>query len=101
MSNVVTREEFEYSIVSEYGDYANKIANALKLTEVKEYELTKFKLASICVEAIRHYFSRYNGNTAHTDDANGLKKAEIENLVEIFNFILNTNYWYEFPNDVV
>jgi len=95
---IVTRTEFEYSIVDSYCDYANKVANALLLTEVKEQELRKFKVATICVEAIRSYFSRYDVDTAPTDDDNGLSKDDIENLVQILNHILETNFWYEFPD---
>lgn len=98
-TQLVTRTQFEYSIVAEYADYANVIASRLKLVEVKEHELRSFKLATICVEAIRAYFSRYNSNTAPTDDSNGLKKAEIEAIVQLFNAILKTNYWYDFPED--
>lgn len=95
--STVTRTQFEYSIVSDYCDYANKIANALTLAEIKEQELRNFKIATISVEAIRHYFRRYNVDTAPTDDDNGLTKSEIENIVQIYNQILGTNYWYDFP----
>ena len=99
-TQLVTKEQFVYSIVAEYGDYAKRISDALKLTEVKEQEIRKFKMATMCTEAIQHYFSRYNVNTAPTDDENGLTKSEIENIVQIFNAILGTNYWYDFPDDI-
>ena len=98
-TSLVTKEQFLYSIISEYCDYSKIISNALKLTEVKEQELRKFKIATMCVEAITWYFSRYNGEAAPTDDDNGLTKVEIENIVRLFNSIVNRNYWYDFPND--
>lgn len=97
---VVTREQFEYSIVDSYTDYASNITKRMMLTEVKEHELRKFKLATICVECIRYYFSRYTVNVAPTDDINGLTKVEIENVVQLLNAILETNYWFDFPNDI-
>ena len=78
--STVTATQFVYSIVNEYGDYANAISNALLLTEVKEQELKNVKIATICVEAIRHYFSRYSSDVAPTDDDNGLTKEEIEKI---------------------
>lgn len=100
MSTVlVTKEQFVYSITSEYGDYANTLSDRLKLIEVKEQELRKFKIATMCWDAIIDYFSRYNGETAPTDDNNLLLKSEIEAIVILFNQILGTNYWYDFPTD--
>jgi hypothetical protein len=98
-TQLVTRTQFEYSILSEYTDYAVKIAKRLKIAEPREHELRLFKLATICTEAIRSYFSNYNSDTAPTNDDNGLTKSEIENIVKIFNTILNTNYWFDFPED--
>lgn len=99
-TTLVTKSQFVYSIVSEYGDYAKQISDALKLTEVKEQELRKFKIATICTEAIVHYFNRYDGENPPTDDANGLTKNEIEKIVQLFNAVTNRNYWYDFLEDV-
>lgn len=94
---LVTREQFEYSIVASFSDYASTIADMLMLTEVSEQELRKFKTANICQKSIRDYFQRYDGETPPTDDANMLTKEEIENMVQLFNSLIGTNYWYEFP----
>lgn len=97
---VVTRTQFEYSVVATFSTYAGLMANKLMLTEVPEQELRKFKTANICTKAIQTYFSRYNGDTAPTDDINILTKSEIEDIVQLFNLLLDTNYWYDFPNDI-
>lgn len=99
-TSLVTREQFEYSIVASFSEYAGNIANRLMLTEVKEQELRSFKTLNICVEAIRYYFRRYDEETAPTDDVNCLTKSQIEAIVQLYNFLAETNYWYEFPEDI-
>jgi hypothetical protein len=96
---LVTRTQFEFSIVAEFADYAGQISDRLMLTEVPEQELRKFKLANSCQKGIRAYFSRYDGDNPPTDDDNGLNKADIESIVELFNTVTESNYWYEFPED--
>jgi len=93
----VTREQFEYSIVATFGEYAGLVADKLMLTEVPEQELRKFKTANICTKAIQTYFSRYNGEVAPTDDINILTKSEIQDIVQLYNLLLGVNYWYDFP----
>lgn len=98
-TTLVTRESFEYSIVATFGDYSSNIAQLLMLTEISEQELRKFKVARTCVEAIRFYFSRYNGETTPTDEDAPFLKSEIESIVRLYNFLMSTNYWYDFPED--
>lgn len=98
MSTVlVTRAQFEYSIVATFADYAGNISDRLMLTEVPEQELRKFKLANVCQKSIRSYFERYDGEMPPTDDNNGFTKDEIEQVVRLFNIITESNFWYEFP----
>jgi len=96
----VTREQFEYSIVATFGEYAGSIADKLMLTEINEQELRKFKTLNSCVKCIQNYFRRYNGDVAPIDDVNGLTKSEIQDIVQLYNLLLGTNYWYSFPDDV-
>jgi len=100
-TQLVTRQQFEYSVVATFSDYANVIANRLMLTEVSEQELRKFKTINICQLAITDYFSRYVGEVPPTDDDNGLTKDEIENMVQLYNTLADTNFWYEFPEDEI
>lgn len=100
MSTVlVTRTQFEYSIMAEFSIYAKKVARLMMLTEIGEQELRKFKTINICVEILNDYFSKFNVNTPPTNDDNSLTKSEIENVVQIYNMLMGTNYWYEFPED--
>jgi len=94
-----TRQQFEWSIVAEYSDYSNGIADKLLLTEIKEQELRKFKVLSYCQKAIRDYFKRYDGENPPLDDSNRLNKEQIEDIVRLFNNITDRNFWYEFPDD--
>ena len=96
-TSTVTRAQFEYSIVKTFADYTESIANALLLTEVKEQTLRKFKVANICHKSIRNYFTDYDGETPPA--SNGLNKSEIETMVELFNALMDTNFWFEFPED--
>lgn len=95
-TTLVTREQFEYSIVSSFSDYGNNIADRLMLTEVPEQELRGFKTVNTCVEVIQDYFRRYDGETIPADDDNGLLKEEIEDIVKLYNTLMETNYWFEF-----
>ena len=96
-TSLVTRTQFEYSIVKTFADYTNSIADALLLVEVKEQTLRKFKIARICHDSIRNYFTDYDGETPPA--SNGLDKSEIEAMVEQFNMLMDTNFWFEFPTD--
>lgn len=98
-TEIVTRTQFEYSVKATFSEYAGSVANRLMLTEVKEQELRRFKTLNVCVSAIGDYFSRYDGDVPPTDDDNMLNKEEIENMVQLYNTLLGTNFWYEFPND--
>lgn len=100
MSTVkVTRAQFEYSIVAEFSTYSDNIADRLLLTEVGEQELRKFKTLNVCVNAIRDYFSKYTLEVAPSGDKNMLTQSEIESVVRLYNALMETNYWYEFPDD--
>ncbi len=92
----VTSDEFVYSILYEISEYSKKISSALKLAEVDRSEIRKFILAVIFAEGIVYYFRRYVDLLPPFDDDNCLEINEIENLIKIFNQILQTNYWYEF-----
>lgn len=96
---LVTRAQFEYSIVATFADYAGNISDRLMLTEVPEQELRKFKLANVCQKSIRAYFERYDEEIVPTDDSNGFTKDQIEGIVRLFNVITESNFWYEFPDD--
>lgn len=98
-TTLVTRESFEYSVVATFGEYSSKVSQLLMLTEVSEQELRKFKVARTCVEAIRFYFRRYDGENPPTDDDNAFTKTEIEAVVTLYNALMNTNYWFDFPED--
>lgn len=95
----VTRTQFEYSVRANFSIYASRISDLLMLTEVSEQELRKFKTVNVCVEAISDYFSVWDGENPPTNDDNGLNKSEIENIVQLYNSLLETNYWFEFPDD--
>lgn len=92
----ITSDEFVYSILYEISDYAKKISSALKLAEVDRSEIRKFILSVMYAEGIVYYFRRYVSLSPPSDDENCLEINEIENLIKIFNQILQTNYWYEF-----
>ena len=96
-TSLVTRAQFEYSIVKTFADYTVDIAKALLLTEVRDQTLRKFKIANICHKSIRNYFTDYDSETPPA--SNGLNKSEIEAMVEQFNMLMNTNFWFEFPEN--
>lgn len=98
-TTLVTRAQFEYSIMATFSEFAGNIADRLMLTEVREQELRKFKTVNICVSCINDYFHRYDGEIPPTDDKNMMDQSQIEDIVQLYNTLMGTNYWYEFPKD--
>ena len=98
-TTITTRTEFEYTVVCKFSEYSGSVADRLMLTEIPEMDLKNFKVAEYCVEIIRDYFRVFDGETPPTNDDNRLNKADIQNKVRLYNNILNTNLWYDFPED--